>query len=418
MASKKKDGKKPVRDIKRYQIGGRFDALNAHFKAAHAPVAAEPTKCDQIHEIVDKILKRDCARKEFVIQSRAPCAKGGGATAPVDLVIVIDTSGSMSDEATDLSNAADAAIQAAAKSCPSDLRVEWFGIEGTWPGTKFNQSYRDYLNGIGVPDADIVGTPGDLEDGAAAIMDLSDHFDWRVGAARAIFFLGDEPLEAGLPQDAADVTAADAAIATAQARGVTVFTYAGTGIDATALSEYARVATQTGGQAFVNPIAGLGGFQAVLEEIICASQGGGCGPVEAPTLTPCIELRWGDGPKDHIETDDFEVVCLTVCNPYSNVTFKDFTAHVIPTTATGTPIPNLPDGTPSVLVKPSYEICFGDIGPCDPKKPDEFSCVARELVIKTCGALEGPYRLNVVYCFDAEFENLGIDVIDIELVKS
>ncbi|MDH3603972.1 MAG: hypothetical protein OEU26_30565 [Candidatus Tectomicrobia bacterium] len=50
----------------------------------------------------------------------------------VDLVIVIDTSASMEDEAVGLSQAAEAAIEAARASCPSDLHVEWFGCEGTW----------------------------------------------------------------------------------------------------------------------------------------------------------------------------------------------------------------------------------------------------------------------------------------------
>ncbi|MEO1559902.1 MAG: hypothetical protein AAFS12_09810, partial [Cyanobacteria bacterium J06632_19] len=51
-------------------------------------------------------------------------------TPPVDLVIVIDTSPSMKDEAQALSQAAESAIKAAKSSCPSDLRVVWFGIEG------------------------------------------------------------------------------------------------------------------------------------------------------------------------------------------------------------------------------------------------------------------------------------------------
>lgn len=42
---------------------------------------------------------------------------------PVDLVVVIDTSSSMKDEAQALSDAATSAIARAKSSCPTDLRV-------------------------------------------------------------------------------------------------------------------------------------------------------------------------------------------------------------------------------------------------------------------------------------------------------
>ena len=370
---------------------------------------------------VNEQLLRDCSGKHFEVDSDRPCSTGGGAAAPVDLVVVIDTSFSMNDEATDLSNEAQAAISAAAKNCPSDLRVGWFGIEGTWAGTNFTQSYRDYLGGIGVPAGDLVGTPGDLEDGAAAIMDLSDHYDWRAGAARAIFYLGDEALEGGNPQDASDVTAADSAIAVANAGNVTVFTYGGTGILAASAAEYARVATSTGGQAFGHPIANIGGFTAVLEKIICAAGDQGCSAVDLPDVAPCFHLNWGDGATDHLETDDVEVLCITACNPHSNVTIKDLVVVISGVTkADGTPVPTLPDGTPSVMVKPDRMICFGDIDPCDPAKPkpDESSCVSREVVLTSRGAQSGGYVLRIGSCYSVEYGLHAIDGFKLELVRS
>ncbi|MBT5774351.1 MAG: hypothetical protein HOH95_08240 [Dehalococcoidia bacterium] len=340
------------------------------------------------------------------------------------MIVVIDTSGSMGDEAADLSAAADAAIQAAMANCPADLRVSWFGIEGTWvardPSTKFTQSYREYLlaNGLISSDADLIGTPGDLEDGAAAIVDLAEHFDWRGSATRAIFFLGDEPLEGGTPQDANDVAAADGAIAAANARAVTVFTYAGTGILEAAKSEYARVASDTGGIAFESPVANLGGFESVLEQIICASGRGACVAIELPEISPSFEVRWGDGPDDNLETDDVEVLCIVASNRYSNVTFRDLKLHLVVTTSSGAPVPVLPDGTPSVLIKPSFEICFGDVGPCDPDVEDGFQSVSREVVLITRGAVEGPYTINMVSCFSAVFPMLGVDHVKIPLVRS
>ncbi len=377
--------------------------------------------CKSLTAEAGKLIERTCAQKNFTIESANPCGGGGGANDPVDLVVVIDTSGSMSDEAAGLSAAADAAISAAAQSCPSDLRVAWFGIEGTWPGTRFNQTHRDYLNALGVPDADIEVTPGiaGQEDGAGAIMDISEHYDWRPGAARAIFYLGDEALEGGDPQNADDVAAANNAIAAAQAQNVTVFTYAGTGVGAVTQLEYARVAAETGGQAFAAPIANLGGFQPVLEQIICASAGQACRPVEIPEIEPCFKLRWGDGPRDRLETDDVEVLCITACNPYSNVTLKGLTIIVSGIAGPGgAPVADLPDGSPSVFIKPSHVVCFGDIPPCDPDNQDKPSCVTREVVLVSRGAAEGPYTYKFGYCFTAEFALLGRDEFKLPLVES
>lgn len=125
-----------------------------------------------------------------------------------------------------------------------------------------------------------------------------------------------------------------------------------------------------------------------------------CVAVELPDIHPCISVKWGDSPCDCLETDDVEVLCVTVCNCYSNVTFTNLTIGQIQVTdLAGKPVANLPDGTPSVQVIPSGPICFGDIGPCiDSNHP---SCVSRELVLHTRGALGGKYRLTFnAICFD------------------
>ena len=389
-----------------------------NLRAALAQASAPAAACARIEELVEGLLRRACAQKEFEVTS-GNCGAGVGAAKPVDLVVVIDTSGSMSGNAAALSSAAGAAISAAQQHCPSDLRVVWFGIEGTWPGTNFTTIYRDYLHGLGVTDADIVCTPGDFEDGAAAVMDLSDHYDWRAGAARTIFYLGDEALEGGDPQDASDVTAADAAIATANARNVKVFTHVGELAIPATKSEYARLATSTGGQAFSGPPASLGGFETVLETVICGSGAEACQTIKEPEIVPCFRLRWGDGPKDHLETDDTEVLCLTVCNPYSNVTLKDFTVQLGVADANGQAVKNQADGTPSVIIKPSFMICFGDIPPCDPSKPDKPSCVSREVVMINRGAVAGKYKIFLAYCFEACFTKFAVQsAFEVELVSS
>lgn len=145
---------------------------------------------------------------------------------------------------------------------------------------------------------------------------------------------------------------------------------------------------------------------------------GQCQPAELPEIKPCFHLRWGDGPRDQIETDDWEVLCITACNPYSNVTLKNLTVLIsVVTMSDGSLVPNLPDGTPSVTVKPTYMVCFGDVPPCD-RKQRLGSCVSREVTLKSCGAKSGKYLIKFAYCFSSEFSNSGVDEFKIQLVKS
>lgn len=119
-----------------------------------------------------------------------------------------------------------------------------------------------------------------------------------------------------------------------------------------------------------------------------------CVTVTFPTIEPCISVKWGDSKCDGLESDDMEVLCITVCNCYCNVTFQDFTiGHIKITDMAGNPVPCLPNGEPSVQVVPSGSICFGDICPCDCtcNKP---SCVSREFVVYTCGAVAQCYLLS------------------------
>jgi hypothetical protein len=140
-----------------------------------------------------------------------------------------------------------------------------------------------------------------------------------------------------------------------------------------------------------------------------------CKDVRLPDLQPCISIAWGDSPCDCMETDDVEVLCVTVCNCYSNVTFNDLSIGRIKITdMAGNPVPILPDGTPSVQVIPSGPICFGDIGPCqDKNQPD---CVSRELVLYTRGAIGKNYRLSLEgVCFSVthHFQSEQCFVVDL-----
>jgi hypothetical protein len=376
--------------------------------------------CERLDDLTNDLIKKRCMTKAFETSAGTCTDNTSPKSTLVDLIVLIDTSGSMSDEANELSISANAAIQAAAVSCPSDLRVAWFGIEGTWPGTNFVQTYRSYLNALGF--TALSGTPSDQEDGAAAIFDLSRHYDWRSGAKRLIFYLGDEAMEAGDPQDASDVSATDAAIGEAQAQSVNVYTYLGTGMaDPGMANDYTRLATATGGQAFAAPAANLGGFQTVLQTVICdGTKEDGCKTVELPIIMPCFKFSWGDGANDHIETNDSEVICITACNPYDNVTIKDLTIHLVVQDCNGNSIPTLPDGMPSVSITPDLHICFGDLKPCtEESMKDGSNCVAREVCIMTCGAIEQCYQIVVVSCFETCFHTvMSAPLFRFDLVKS
>ncbi|WP_437760071.1 vWA domain-containing protein [Sorangium sp. So ce1389] len=219
----------------------------------------------------------------------------------VDLVVVIDTSVSMRDEADALSQTIEAAIAAAKTKCPSDLRVTYLGIEGTFKKTRFDATVRDYLTQTAKVDASVLRgrTSADAanltdeqkkvfdprEDGARAIEDVATHFDWRLGASRSVFFLGDEALEGGVSvqgQDQEDIEAATRAIEVARKTGTRVHTYLGTSkfssdakkhdrIYKEIQGEFARVAQETGGKSFTSADA-QSGFQSVLEEVICGSR--------------------------------------------------------------------------------------------------------------------------------------------------
>ncbi|QNK33172.1 carbohydrate binding domain-containing protein [Serratia sp. JUb9] len=208
----------------------------------------------------------------------------------VDLVIVIDTSGSMADEAKALSAALDKAVEEARKSCPSDLRVEFLGIEGTFTGTKFEKTVHNYLTTTAGADGntlkgrkrDSVANAGAQEDVARAVEDISTHFDWRAGAEKNVFVLGDESLEGGeMILDAARIKACNDAIATALSNGAKVHTYLGTPHATTPyptpedeeanIKEYKRLALRTGGEHYIYT-KGIADFTQVLKDTICASK--------------------------------------------------------------------------------------------------------------------------------------------------
>lgn len=122
-----------------------------------------------------------------------------------------------------------------------------------------------------------------------------------------------------------------------------------------------------------------------------------CTPLTMPQIRPRTSISWGDSECDCIEGDDTEVMHLTVCNPYSNLTLSNLVVNeLVVVDGKGNPVPNLPDGSPSIQLVPIGPYCFDDIAPC--------TCITREFVLRLRGAPHGAYHIKVRgICFDACF---------------
>jgi len=173
--------------------------------------------------------------------------------------------------------------------CPSDLKVSYLGIEGKFSDSLFSTTIREHLTKLGVAEGDMrgrkrgsVASGGAQEDVGRAIEDVVTHNDWRAGTKKSVFVLGDEAIDGGDPFEQADIDAANTAIAVANAGDTRVHTYLAKvaaaknkaeakGQEANK-AEFARVASETGGQSYTHEDTLDGGFQAMLESVICASK--------------------------------------------------------------------------------------------------------------------------------------------------
>lgn len=217
----------------------------------------------------------------------------------------------------------------------------------------------------------------------------------------SILYVSDEWLDSGVRGENNSFDAIPIATNAANSNTVSVFAHlVETSRSLSLLSSSPSIAdhykliseSTTGGAAYIGekPTAEL--YIDLVADAAC-NCGGGCIEVENPEIKPCISISWGDSDCDNLETEDFEKLCISVCNCYSNVTFSNLTiAYVYISNADGSPVSNLPNGTPSIEAIPLGPICFGDIKPCVDGKE---TCVSREFVIKSCGAKAGEYKIEL-----------------------
>jgi hypothetical protein len=136
-----------------------------------------------------------------------------------------------------------------------------------------------------------------------------------------------------------------------------------------------------------------------------------CAPLDVPRIVPWTSIRWGDSKCDCIEGDDTEVMHLTVCNPYRNLTLSNLTIHqLVVVDMNGNPPPLLPDGSPSIQLVPIGPYCFDDLAPC--------TCVTRQFVLRLRGAVPGPWRILIKgICFDTCFHGDEQDCFIFQVCK-
>lgn len=347
--------------------------------------------------------------------SEASCSCSGSTHGDkkVDLVVLLDSSGSMAAAATAVSAAAVDAVNAAAIDCPSDLRVTWLVVDSEKPGvnapgflgdittilsgTPFTQSHQQYLEGIGATGPfkqDEAQPAGDFtypgEEGADSIADICNFYDWRPKACRAIFYISDTALDGY--SAFYDAAATNATIA-ATTNGVVLFAHKivpGADDSAGVEASYDNLTLPTGGSAYHGPVD-VDQYKVLVKNAICKACGTECKEVKLPVIEPCVSIAWGQSECDCFETNDIETVLITICNCYSNLKFANVEITGLQIQfADGTPVPLLPDGTPSVSITPVGPICFDDIEACC---EGESNCISKEVVIQTKGARSGQYKI-------------------------
>lgn len=137
--------------------------------------------------------------------------------------------------------------------------------------------------------------------------------------------------------------------------------------------------------------------------------------VEPPRLQPCFTLRWGDGKKDRIETEDYEILCIEATNPYVNVTLSDLTIIILELKflhegkEVDVPIAQFTTEKLADLT-PSNMIHYGDLGP----NSSEF----REVVLGTFRTAPSDYKINLACSFSVKFDQTNSDSFTIPIGTS
>jgi len=405
-----------------------------------ANLPGESSYCDQVSSGVDNYLARKCEEKANAMSpvdeaGACPCSGdgsgGGSASGGVDLVVLIDSSGSMHSIANAISSAASDAFETAKERCEANANVTYLYLDQTYIGSDpnsnsfvgiFNTSHERHLIDNAGASGPFFGDSDNLpghEQGGEAIADIAKFNNWTPGNCRAILYISDERLDSsgrnGQPSQGS-LDSANLAIAEANTNNVTIFSHFVDGTSGSTItspnpqradiaSHYQAMSNQTGGHAQID-MTPTSITKELYVEIIsraicegCGNSEASCTTAELPELEPCVSISWGDSECDCMEGDDHEEICISICNCYDNVTFQNVKiAGIVITDENGRRPPSLPDGSPSSELYSFGPYCFGDIDPC---KDGEKSCVSRNAMIINRGLPPGTWKVRVVgLCFD------------------
>jgi len=240
---------------------------------------------------------------------------------PLDIVFVMDTSGSMFDEAAALCNNISQVVFDLG-GLGIVVNPSFLGItanpSGTFPCLTDNVSN---LLGPAVPGgSDMLD---DSEDWGPATAVVADRFPWTPGAIRVIVPISDEGAQDGDPcsDPGGDRDAITNAIAIANANSVIVSPISGTGSDACVITLATDLATATGGMTFAStdPNADLPG--AINSIVLAACESfSDCNENGIPDAcdTDCDENGIPDDCELNAETDTNGDGLLDACDPCFN----------------------------------------------------------------------------------------------------
>ena len=200
-----------------------------------------------------------------------PCPNAG----PVDVVFVMDTSGSMDDEFEALCGQV-SDIVARLSGMSVGLRYRIYGI--TEPRVCATEHVAGLLPG---------GQVNQQEDWAPAVVDLASRYGWLAGHARLIIPISDEGPEDGDPVNdpGDDRDAINAAIAAARAGHVIVSPVLGTGYGVAVEALAQSLAQGTGGRVFKTSDPAKDLADGIAQLIGAAA----CTPSISSVEPPCIE---------------------------------------------------------------------------------------------------------------------------------
>jgi hypothetical protein len=208
----------------------------------------------------------------------------------LDIMFLIDTSGSMYDDINSIGGVAQSVIQNLdCPDCDVWARARFMGITGTY-GSTFNESYDAIY-----PTTE-VDHPEDNGWGAWAAIKAAEGTWWSNDAVagqdyyRAVVTIGDEGTDNGQSVNQSDWDAAYAANQAAIEEGVFLFSWVTNDPFSGVVNLFETMAMGGSGGGytfgfagggFVNDAAGTGDVETTLENIICTAGGGG-GGTEVP----------------------------------------------------------------------------------------------------------------------------------------